>query len=498
MDNLKKFRDIAKKKWYIQGFNSCLNFISVGPTSSLIDCHNMLGYGYTEIFFIFKKDYLDFHYLERDFINVGNNFLERYNKKNSYLRELLKKDAVLVNDAKKVMKTIDKTNLKQLNKKELLKLYQKMWYVYHRLLGISHVQEAISFVVEPLLKEKLEKATKMERHDKEFRQIFTDLLQPSRPSWVNEIHIDLMKIIKEIKNKDDLEKTKLKKKIAAHRKKYFYNQINYFYGESLKDIDYVKEIKKLIKENIDVDEKLNIERERYKKNIKRRNELIKKFKLDKETVKLINLSVESLHWQDDRKKNLLSCVFYLNLLLKEISKRFRIPFEILKRYFGDEITYENLTNFDMKEGKERVKQYAVYFKKSGKGMDSEFYIKNDFKKLMQIYYKKLATQLDIHGMCASAGKVSGIVRICKTKQDIKKFKEGEVLVAAMTRPEYVPAMKKSVAIVTDEGGITSHAAIVARELGVPCIIGTKVATKVLKNGMLVEVNANHGAVKILK
>jgi pyruvate, water dikinase len=58
-------------------------------------------------------------------------------------------------------------------------------------------------------------------------------------------------------------------------------------------------------------------------------------------------------------------------------------------------------------------------------------------------------------------------------------------------------MKKACAIVTDEGGITSHAAIVSRELGIPCIIGTKIATKILKDGMFVEVNANHGLIKIL-
>ena len=67
----------------------------------------------------------------------------------------------------------------------------------------------------------------------------------------------------------------------------------------------------------------------------------------------------------------------------------------------------------------------------------------------------------------------------------------------MTRPEYLPAMKKSLAIVTDEGGITSHAAIVSRELKIPCIIGTKTATQVLKDGDLVQVNANHGQVTVL-
>ena len=67
----------------------------------------------------------------------------------------------------------------------------------------------------------------------------------------------------------------------------------------------------------------------------------------------------------------------------------------------------------------------------------------------------------------------------------------------MTRPEFVPAMQKAAAIVTDEGGLTCHAAIISREMRKPCVIATKNATKVLKDGMLVEVNADHSAVRIL-
>jgi pyruvate,water dikinase len=67
----------------------------------------------------------------------------------------------------------------------------------------------------------------------------------------------------------------------------------------------------------------------------------------------------------------------------------------------------------------------------------------------------------------------------------------------MTQPEFLPAMKKAVAIITDEGGLTCHAAIVARELKRPCIIGTKNATKILRDGDYVEVDANNGIIKIL-
>jgi len=93
------------------------------------------------------------------------------------------------------------------------------------------------------------------------------------------------------------------------------------------------------------------------------------------------------------------------------------------------------------------------------------------------------------------GKVEGEVYVLKSEKDIANFPAGAVLVATTTNPNYLPAMNKAIAFVTDEGGITSHAAIVARELGVPCIVGCKVAMKVLKSGDKVEVDAEKGIVR---
>jgi phosphohistidine swiveling domain-containing protein len=103
----------------------------------------------------------------------------------------------------------------------------------------------------------------------------------------------------------------------------------------------------------------------------------------------------------------------------------------------------------------------------------------------------------LKGIPASRGFFKGRVLVCFVSTEISRVKKGDVLVTGMTTPDFVPAMKKAGAIITDEGGITSHAAIVARELNKPCIIGTKIATQVLKDGDLVEVDANKGIVKII-
>lgn len=110
----------------------------------------------------------------------------------------------------------------------------------------------------------------------------------------------------------------------------------------------------------------------------------------------------------------------------------------------------------------------------------------------------------IFGTSANKGKARGVVRIVKSLdiasvvKDLQRFNEGDILVTWMTQPNMTPIARKAAAIVANEGGITSHAAVIAREFGVPCIVGTKIATKVFKDGDIVEVDGDNGIVKMIK
>jgi phosphohistidine swiveling domain-containing protein len=119
------------------------------------------------------------------------------------------------------------------------------------------------------------------------------------------------------------------------------------------------------------------------------------------------------------------------------------------------------------------------------------------KKLLAVS-KELGKAKELRGSVAYPGKVQGIVKIVNSTKDIGKFDEGDILVSYSTNPSLVPAMNKARAIITNTGGVTCHAAIVSRELKTPCIIGTGAATKVLRDGDRVEVDADAGVVKILK
>lgn len=108
------------------------------------------------------------------------------------------------------------------------------------------------------------------------------------------------------------------------------------------------------------------------------------------------------------------------------------------------------------------------------------------------------SEILVKGLAASPGLVSGAVHVIENPKDIDQFKDGEVLVTSMTSPDWVPAMKKAAGIITDNGGMTCHAAIVSREMQIPSIVGTKsrgiAAMDVLTNGTIVTVDANNGIV----
>ncbi|HLC66217.1 MAG TPA: PEP-utilizing enzyme [Candidatus Nanoarchaeia archaeon] len=125
-----------------------------------------------------------------------------------------------------------------------------------------------------------------------------------------------------------------------------------------------------------------------------------------------------------------------------------------------------------------------------------FMLKND--KIAFRYGKVLIEKTSsgvAYGKCAYPGKATGIVRIVNNPQQMTKFSEGNILLSINTNPELMSAIRKAAAIVTDEGGMLCHAAISARELGIPCIIGTGNATRAFQNGDQVEVDAHLGIVR---
>jgi phosphoenolpyruvate synthase/pyruvate phosphate dikinase len=170
-------------------------------------------------------------------------------------------------------------------------------------------------------------------------------------------------------------------------------------------------------------------------------------------------------------------------LIKEISKRFGIAFEDIVWFKPDEI--ENLL-IDRKipDFERRKNGYTVIRENGVVRLEGSIGHAEDVKPVETI-----------KGVAANKGKAEGIVKIIFSAKEVDKMEKGNILVTRMTVPDMIMAIEKAAAIVTDEGGVTSHAVIISRELGKPCIIATKIATKVLKDGDLVRVDAEKGIIE---
>lgn len=190
----------------------------------------------------------------------------------------------------------------------------------------------------------------------------------------------------------------------------------------------------------------------------------------------------------------------LHPFYKSIAKAIGIPYKLWVHLTSDEIM--GLLRSEIKISAKDIKKRAL--------ATAAVMQKKKINWLWGIEAKQFTKRIDFEigdvdknlseftGQPASTGKVVGKVCIAVSSAEAKNIAQGEILVTSMTSPDYMPAIRKAAAIVTNEGGLLSHAAIVSRELGKPCIVGTKNATKILKDGDLIEVDANKGIVRKIK
>jgi len=204
---------------------------------------------------------------------------------------------------------------------------------------------------------------------------------------------------------------------------------------------------------------------------------------------LIKIYQEILFLKDKRDDYRRQAYYYAFPFVKLIAKKLNISLNDLSY-----LSPEGLSLKDIKKEVKRRKQ--AYFVKhennklkiiSGKNAKNLF-ISLDIKKDIK----------EIKGIVSSNGNIEGKIRVVKSEKDLRRVEKNEIMVAITTNPTYVTAMQKAAAFITDEGGLTCHAAIVAREMKKPCIVGTKIATEILKDGDLVKIDTNKGIVRILK
>jgi phosphohistidine swiveling domain-containing protein len=217
---------------------------------------------------------------------------------------------------------------------------------------------------------------------------------------------------------------------------------------------------------------------------------------DENTLLDIKTAREMVHFRTFRTDIQWKTGFYSYMFFREIAQRMAIPAQEFYNFFYFEISEFLKTGvIDKRLIEKRKKGYAIM---SDMGKDS-YYYGEDIAKVRGMVEQKVQEDVsELKGTVANPGCVKGTVRIVRSVDDLGKVREGDVLVTYMTKPAYIVAMEKASAFVTDEGGILCHAAIISREMGKPCVIGTGSATKVFNDGDVVEVDADKGVVRIVQ
>ncbi|MFH1275840.1 MAG: PEP-utilizing enzyme [Candidatus Woesearchaeota archaeon] len=309
------------------------------------------------------------------------------------------------------------------------------------------------------------------------------LTSPSKILESTQEQIDLMKIASG-ETKDTLEE---------HQQKYEFLSV-YNQDENPESIDSFKvRFEALQKTNLK--QRLQNFHEDYHQREENFNDTIRELKISGHLLDIIKMLREYVYLRSYRLEMLNKSNLLIQPLLKKISRQFDLGLKEVCALTAEEIIcglkIGNLPTTE--EINSRIEGY-IYFQE---GKNYKIFVK-DLKEIKKIEFGEEKNYQNIKtfkGTPACHGKVQGVVRVIRSKNEISLLKSGEVLVTSMTTPDYIQAMEKSVAIITDEGGLLCHAAIVARELNKPCIIGTEIATKVLQTGDLVEIDTEKSIVK---
>jgi phosphohistidine swiveling domain-containing protein len=432
-----------------------------------------LGFSYEVIIGVAKEEYIDWSYPVSELERHTKIIFERLKKDPFFLEKTRKRFDEGLESQEKTFRAAE-GDLSPLPERELLNLFHKFVEAREYTVGVGHVIESISLAFEQRIRHILQRKAS----GKKLNEDFSAITAPTTPSFLSQKD----ELLFQIKKRNGKEK---QEKVREYLRKYYWIQSGYMGGPLIQ----VKDVLRAAEEAEALPQTDPHQIKTKKESLMREYGFLP---AEKQIIHWIEFVTD---WQDDRKSKIMRGDFGLTRLIEEISRRFGVSELALEYHLGREITSETLRSGKLEaEGMQRRKGCVLLETIHG----SEIRGYSNYQIISKGMNKNNEQAETLSGACASMGTATGPVRILTTLDSISKMKDGEILVASMTRPEYVPAMKKAAAIVTDEGGITSHAAIVSRELGKPCVIGTKVATKVLKDGWIVQVKASHGQVVVVE
>jgi phosphohistidine swiveling domain-containing protein len=410
---------------------------------------------------------------------LGKIFLEKFLAEPALLEMIKTNFNRKEREIERFFSIISEEEIAALDEKKLTDYYLEFLENYVGLFEWATSAEQMGLYLQDFLGEK---ALEAARGDRELAQkYFVALTTPTKPSFLKQQELELQKIINEGRNYDEL--------LEQHARRWCWMRNTYGKGIVLEKKFFEEEAKRL-KEAGGLRMVTEEEAAVAKKGV------LEEMSASKELRRAVEIAEYYMELHDRRKGAVMRGIYCFEFFFKEFGKRMKLSEREVKALVPEEVTafFQNKQLPDKKMLAERIKLCVGIWENGTRrlvvGKEAE-----EWKE--RIYGSVDENQRILRGICGSPGIATGRVRILGSAKEIDKIQEGEILIATITTPEYVPAMRKARAIVTEKGGITCHAAIVARELGIPCVVGVDSVTRILKEGESVEVDATAGVVRRL-
>lgn len=514
-----KYMQIYTQKWFQIENIPRANYMMLVPIfddyGALIARRGGSKY-FMHVLWLLNRDMTTLCYLRNDF-DKGINFLANKAVDNPVWADKLNQE--IVKYTKKYFsfaKSLENKNYSKLSNHELAKTFNEL--IKHQRVS-HHSGQITTWLIDAdqqLFTKKLlsllENKIKISGLQINIAEAFSALTTPEKPSFMEIESQDSLEIVAllrkdgealnlflkndvgEIENKLSQLKPALQKKIKNHYKKYLW--LHYNYEGPILQLDYFLEVWRGLLKQGKIDKFLKESREKFSEIKRKRTLLFKQLNFSDKEKKLFDVAKDIVWLKGWRKDCMYYGAYVLDKIIKEIGRRLGLTLRQARYFCYWEVKDALQKNkYDVNKLNERYEHSIVYTDSWGRPVIYSGKEARNFLKKLHFEKQKIEKVDKLTGICASPGRARGRVVIIETVDDLKKMKRGNIMLSETTYPALVPAMKLASAIVTNVGGLTCHAAIVSRELKIPCVVGTKIATKVLKDGDLVEVDATKGIVK---
>ena len=464
------------------------------------------GKAYKKLLCKYEGYNLWFYFGEKDSNDVGEFLAQRIVNEDGFAAEVNKNIIIESDKLRSFSETIPQTNLGDLSNEELWHFYSEHQRIHSEYYAWGWIPVCCDMFHGNLTRIVKEYLTSIGVEEENLNKYFVTLTQPIKKSLIVIEQEGLLEIGIEAEKHPDLVQaftdgdiSAIKEKmnenvwqlLEAHRATYYYTKHIWVSGHYTIE-DYLQQLVDVFKTGELPSEILAKQERALEEAISERAELLDALNIEDRWRAIFDAYGDFMVTKMYRRYAQLLAVHNMSAILKEIAKRKFITEKQVR--FATKADVEKMLlhdEYDEAELLDRTKE-CIYYAENG---FEQVYMGDEMREIE----KELEQEIDkdvseLKGETGCLGYGKGPVKIVIRAEDMDKMKEGDVLVSIATDPDIVPAMKKASAIVTEQGGVTSHAAIVSRELGIPCVIGTKIATKVLQDGDIVEVDAGKGIV----